>query len=316
MADFSIGPHTEIVFSVSELEKNLPFYTEALGMTIAHRGKANVDNFYQISTETTNEVLLVRGEEAYGNIRLLEFKGVPQELMRPNGCIWDAGGIFDFDLRVVNIEKTMKQLREYDWRGHAESVTYSTGPLTLNEGFLRGPDDIVLALIERTAPPLPNQSQSEGVTSNVFNSAMIVSDYEKSRDFFINILGFHVYHEDVLDWEKGPNIFGLPHNLADKGHLQLLMLKPQEDINVTLEIAHLPHLEGTNFASKTRPPNLGILSYRLPVENIVNFYRYINERDVTVCSPLQTLELKPYGTAKAFAIETPDGAWMEFYEVQ
>ena len=89
-----------------------------------------------------------------GFLRLVRLEGVATRPIRPAAQIWDAGGIFDINIRVHSVEQKYAELVASGWHGVTEPGAYTFGGLQVKEVLLRGHDDVVVALIERVAPPL------------------------------------------------------------------------------------------------------------------------------------------------------------------
>lgn len=54
--------------------------------------------------------------------------------------------------------------------------------------------------------------------------------------------------------------------------------------------------------------------YRFPVNNLEAYYAELIRLGVSMVCPISTLWLEPYGKVQIFALRSPDGVWIEFFE--
>lgn len=318
--NFKLHTYSEIVISVKNLDAVLPIYTQILGWEVIWRGQGDSSQtqFWGLSNDgETEEILLQFQKISFGQIRLIQFKNIEQKLIRPAGQTWDTGGILDIDLRTSDLQKTYDQLTELGWHAYSRPVTQTIGPFTVGEVLIKGHDEVVIALVHRSNPPHPNPFELKGITSNVYLSAMIVKNLEKSTHFFIEQLGF-ISHNQISFKTEQPEttMFGLPHNLSDKTNIKLNIIGPTDNRDGLLDLVELEGLIGEDFSANACPPNRGILMYRFPVDNIGNYYQFIQNNDVILVKKLQKVQLGNIGEVSVFAIQSIDGVWMEFYEIK
>jgi catechol 2,3-dioxygenase-like lactoylglutathione lyase family enzyme len=316
--NFKLNTYSEIVISVKNVDAVLPIYTEILGWEVIWRGKGDQSQiqFWELPNECeTEEVLLQFKNIPFGQIRLIQFNNVKQKFIRSAGQTWDTGGILDIDLRTSDIQKTYDQLTELGWHAYSRPVTQTMGPFTVEEVLMKGHDEVVIALVHRSNPPHPNPFNLDGITSNVYLSAMIVKDLAKSSHFFVNQLGFMLHNEISFKTEQPETtMFGLPHNLADKTNIKLNIIGPTDNRDGLLDLVELEGLIGEDFSKNAHPPNRGILMYRFPVENIENYYQFVQNNGVVPVKKLQKVQLGNIGKVRLFAVQSVDGVWLEFYE--
>jgi catechol 2,3-dioxygenase-like lactoylglutathione lyase family enzyme len=305
--NFKLHTYSEIIISVKNLDAVLPIYTDILGWEVVWRGNGDdsqIQFWDLVSGCETEEILLQFQKIPFGQIRLVQFKNIEQKLIRPAGQTWDIGGILDIDLRTSDLQKTYNQLTELGWHAYSRPVTQTMGPFTVEEVLLKGHDEVVIALVHRS------------VTSNVYLSAMIVKDLEKSSQFFVEQLGF-ISHNEISFKTEHPEttMFGLPHNLADKTNIKLHIIGPTDNRDGLLDLVELEGVLGEDFSANACPPNRGILMYRFPVDNIENYYNFVEKNGVTSVRKLQKVQLGNIGVVIIFAVQSVDGVWIEFYEI-
>lgn len=309
----------EVVFSITNLEAAIQFYQKVVGYEIIHQGKATPEqaDFWQLPKATEiEEVILGNKGENKGYIRLVKFHNVEQEQIRSSGHPWETGAIYDINLRSKNLNARFKQFQENGWNGINDPVRYQFGPFDVSEVLMKGPDGIVIAMMERHTPPLegfPNLKK----LSHVFNSTHITKDAEAALDFFTNKLGWKIYMQ-AQSTGRGSvsNVLGFPHNVNPDLELPIYIVHPTGSNLGSLEFIQVKGLEGRDFADKAKPPNLGILMYRFPVSDALAYATELQEKGVVLTLPPTEMSLAPYGQVIIFAVQSPDGVWLEFMEIK
>jgi catechol 2,3-dioxygenase-like lactoylglutathione lyase family enzyme len=315
---YQLHTYSEVVFSVGNLDKTIDIYTKSLGFELVHRtsGDASQIDFWGLPVQTQTEEALLRFQGLrYGQLRLIKFKNIEQRYIRPAGQTWDTGGILDIDLRTSDIQQTYNTLVEEGWHAYAKPVSQTMGPFTVQEVLLKGHDEVVIAFVHRSEPPHPNPFNLDGITSNIYLSAMIVRDLQVAKDFFVDKLGF-ILHNDIAFKTDQPEatMFGLPHNLSNVVNVKLNIIGPENNRDGLLDLVELEGVTGEDFATNACPPNRGILMYRFPVSNINQYYQHLLNQDIKMVCTLKEIVLSEYGQVKIFAVQSPDGVWLEFFE--
>lgn len=309
----------EAVLSVRDIDRWVDVLEDVAGWEVIHSGassRAWMDAWDVDPQAIAEEVVLANPGSDSGFIRLVSFVGTDQQLIRSNAQTWETGGWFDVNARVLNLDRRFTELQQRGWSGYADPVKLQFGPFTVNEWLARGPDGIVFALIERIEPPLEGWPALLSI-SRLFNATTIVNDLENSLDFYVNGLGFRVYLEsDGSSPEAGPNVLGLPHNLAGEISRQVRIVHPQGSNDGSIELIEFDGATGRDFSARARPPNLGILMLRFPVRDITQLARDLHARGVTIESQPYLLELPPYGDIRIMSIRGPGGEIIEFFERQ
>jgi len=139
---------------------------------------------------------------------------------------------------------------------------------------------------------------------------------EASKRFYMDVLGFKIYMEHNLTGsDRGENLFGVPQNIYKEIERKICILNPIGENFGSVELVELNGIDGKDFSQSAKPPNLGILMLRFPVQNIDKLKRHLESKDVPIIN-FGTLDIAPYGTCKTLAIQSPDGAWLEFVELE
>ena len=307
----------EVVFSLYDIDGFARTMQDIGGYNICANGRLDrleLANWGLSPEANCREIVMHNPGDEIGLLRLLQFEGVQQKVIRSSGQIWDTGGIFDVNIRVKDMANAFKGFQRYGWHAHADPTYFEFGKFKVEEVLLKGPGEVVIALIQRHAPPLegfPNM----GAFSHIFNSTQIVSDMHTALSFYQKVLGFQIYMEHTgASPEPGANVLGLPYNLADKIQRHVFIVHPQKMNWGSIELLQFEELSGNNHSARAIPPNVGIMTLRFPVHDIHHFYESIVQKGAKVVTPIHRIKMAPYGTVNKFALVTPNGAWLEFIE--
>ncbi len=258
-------------------------------------------------------VLPLAGDK--GGIRLVELWGCEQADIRPNPQPWDCGGLLDLNLRVTDMAERQQAFRRAGWRGPGNPVAWRFGDKLVSEWLTLGPDGLAMALIERLDPPLPEADLPQPI-SHAFNSSQVVADMEASLDFYEQLLGMRkfLHIRQPLLQEPGENPLGIPYNLISELDVEIAILSPGEALDGSVELICMHGLEGRNCATNSRPPNLGLLGLRFPVEDADQFALGMEEAGQALAFAPREIEMAPFGRVRMLGLQAPEGAWLEFYQ--
>jgi len=307
----------EVVFSVSDLEAASEFYLEVAGWEVIVEGEASpglAAHWGLGEHQIVEEALLRNPGTEHGWLRLVRFPGTEQKQIRSSAQTWDTGGIFDVNVRVLDIHAKFQQLCEHGWQFYSDPVRFQFGPFVVWEVLAKGADGVVFAMVERLQPPLegwPNLREF----SHIFNSTQVVHDLDAGVAFYRDVLGFKVYLEHEGPSEApGPNVLGLPYNLASAISRKIVILSPDGSNSGSVELIAFDGLTGADFSLLAAAPNLGILALRYPVADLEAYRQRLAEHAVTPINGPSNLVIEPYGEVKIMTIRAPEGAWLEFYQ--
>lgn len=124
--------------------------------------------------------------------------------------------------------------------------------------------------------------------SMIHHIAIIVSDYEKAKDFYVNKLGFAILREN---YREGRGDYKLDLRVNE---------------NTELEIFSAPHAP----ARVTRPEACGLRHLAFATKNIEETVRELEVAGI-VCEPVRT---DPYTGGKFTFFQDPDGLPLELHE--
>lgn len=301
----------EVVISVNDARQWQRFWRDVNGYETVYQGEGAKATY---PGESFTEILMRNPGTTSGYVRIIQFDS-PGEQIRANAQSWDTGGWFDFNMRTLDIAAKARQLNAIGWSAYSNPVQFTFGPYVVKEWLARGPDGVVLALIERVQPVLEGWPNLHNV-SRVFNSTQVVRDLDASRAFYETALGFDPYleHEGVSKAE-GPNVLGLPQNITTQIPRRVVIMHPQGINEGSIEILQFVGASGQDFSAVTRPPARGILSLRFPVTDMDKLRKRLGGENAPNVPELITSDLPPYGNAKVLRIYGPAGEMLEFYEL-
>jgi len=309
--------YREAVFSVADAERYRAFLETVAGWEVRHRGSVDerlLEAWALPADAKAAEIVLANPGTDRGFVRLVQFAGVDAVQIRSSAQSWDTGGFFDVNSRVLDMAAKFAEFQAADWQAVSDPVEFAFGPFVVKEWLVRGPDGIVFALIERVSPPLEGWPALKSM-SRLFNATQVVEDFAAAKRFYVETLGFSVYldHEGASK-APGPNVLGLPHNVATEVTRKVTIVHPQGTNEGSVEILAFDGATGRDFSSRAAPPNLGILTLRFPVADIDAFHEHALDSGLEIAMPPLTVELAPYGRLELMAVRGPGGVWLEFFE--
>ena len=250
-----------------------------------------------------------------GYIRLFQFECGEQEEIRAGTGTWDSGGIFDLDIRVPALNRFVAPLEHRGWRGVSPPVDWQFGEVQVREWLTTGPDAVIIALIERLAPPLDEDWHDIEKFGHVFNSSQIVADMDRAISFYEKLGFLEVLHHHAPLSGRGGEVLGLSPEKAPDIPVDLVILQPEGAMSGSVELVKIEEQNGQDVASRALPTNLGLNLLRFPVNNLRSFVDWIAHQGLLpVDGRIISTRLEPFGDTEIMALQTPDGAWLEFYQ--
>ncbi|MFZ2998675.1 VOC family protein [Sphingobium sp.] len=261
--------------------------------------------------------LLTAPSDPGNALRLVCFEGRERVLIRPSQRTWDTGGIFDLDIFSRDARAAYRALVErHGWTAFGEPVDYVLGHFDVTQVVARGPDGIVLAIIEprqHSEVPLP----PPGALSRIFNATQIVRDMDAAIAFFTDILGWRVTMAMDIDdaVEPGAGVLGLPMPYAQTVRRRMAIVHPDGTNDGSVELLQIDGLHGHDYAARATAPNIGLFAARFPVTDADATAAAIVARGGTLhCAPCD-VAIAGIGHTRLFAIRTPEGAILEFFQI-
>lgn len=312
----------EMVVSVKFLDRTIQTYLDMADWEVAYRGLAPPDlaRHWGLDADTIIDqaVLRVPNTEK-GYLRLVKFMDVPQVRIRSSARPFDTGAIFNFNVLVKDLEGVFESMRDHGFIGFADPTYYTIFGKEYGGAMLRGHDGVVINLLHRVNDPYDDVPPFTQM-SHVVNATQMVDDYEESLAFFRDKLGWHVRWEAAPQWPAdGSNNMSLPNNLLLEGLIKeraaSFIFAPDAD-GGSIEIFKFDGASGADFSDRARPPNLGVLMYRVHVPDLETYAQRLRANDVPIVQSMSAVNMAPYGSVKSMIITAPSGAWIELFEQQ
>lgn len=307
----------EVCYSVGDLEKIRDFFVNFGGWKIiatCKSSRAQLDKWQLPDTCTAQEILLQCEDVNYGRLRLIKFENIVQDYIRSSQQPWDIGGIMDINIRVPEVAATFDHLREMGWHGLSDPLLQEMGPFKLYDILMRGYDDTIIAFTHRLQPPmddLPNIN----FAAHIYNSSITVEDYDTARDFYTTTLQCTILNEyEVVKDGPQENMFGLPHNMADKVTAKACILSFNGNRETIFQIIKFEGVVGKNVKEKAKAPNRGFLSFRVFHEDLERLATHLSDKNITIQNQLHSIEMAPYGQVKKLDIVSPNGVIWEMIQ--
>lgn len=317
--EYGVGGYREAVLHVNALEQFQQTFALVLHYSSRYQGQAGSEQaaFWQAPEATVvDEVLMGPDDVDFGLVRLVRINDIDNQAIRPSGKPWEAGGIYDLDIRVRDVQKVYDQLEQAGWTGIHVPLQYTMGPAEVKHCELFGPDRVVLALIERVAPPLGPDAGFDQV-SNAFNSTQLLYEDELAahHHFYQHVLGFECLVETEINWpEPGENVFGLPYSVALNSPAPVYIYHPEGKMAGSVETCAIRGLTGEHYGKFASPRNRGTSTLRFPVKDLDGYAARIEAEGGSLAQPITAMTIAPYGETRVFAVQTAAGSWLEFFE--
>ena len=318
MSSYKIINIREIVYSTGSMQNNCAFFEAYGGWNRVGQYETNADqlNYWGLGSAVEAEEILIQSNHyPSGQIRLIQFKNTTKEHIRSSQQPWDTGGIMDINLRVHEVENNFNRLREMGWHGLSDPLLQQLGPFKLYDILMKGYDDTIIAFTHRLEPPMETMAPIN-LPTHVYKTSLTVKDLETSKKFYVEQLGCRIKTEyQVRKDSPQENMFGLPHNLADKVTCKAVILKIHEGSDIDFQIVEFDGVTGKDFSSKAVPPNRGFLLYRVELKGLDDYLRQLKEKGCAIYKEKTKLHINPYGPVTCFSVRSPGGAIWEFFEV-
>jgi catechol 2,3-dioxygenase-like lactoylglutathione lyase family enzyme len=306
-----------VTVGVADLDRSARFYRDVLGWE--SHGRHDVDRRLQHAWRLPEGVharceVLGRPGSATGMLRLVAFD-------RPGRKIWGEyervqdHGHFALNFRIDDCRAAWPRILGAGAVPRSEPVRWS-----IDEGLVAwdsqcfDPDGVLLDVYEVESapgrhaplyPPLPR-----GVANDLETVAIHVASADRSRDFYA-ALGFEVYFDRTIRSMGG--FFHLPPDVPLR---DVNMVMPGRPHVGCIEIVEYVGLPGVQLRDRAVPPNLGILSITLDVDDLAEA-EYVARRHGAVAITPQRIvaALPPWGEAALWSCYGPDGEVLEFCTV-
>jgi len=310
----------EFVLSVSDIESALPAFRDVLKWKVLHEGTAGptVARAWGLPAKSAiNEVLLGNPASRYGYLRLVRVHDQPQQVIRPAGRWWDTGGMFNLNVLVKDLDAVETGLARLGWHAVALPDNYVyPGNVRGKSQMMLGPESLVLSFQQRISPPLSGWPEFESAT-HVEVGYQLVDDFDAWQEFWTGVMGLPAREPRLRKSGKpvGPNDYGLPHNATGLDDSRQGGVYPRKGGEQLLGGRQFLNATGYNFSERARPPNLGIMTLRLPFADIDPILERARAAGLALAAEPQIVDLAPYGAVRLAALRSPgSGMWVEIFE--
>ena len=307
----------ELVIGVRSTETALPVYQNAFQWQVIHRGEGTsaLARFWELpETAGISETLVGLPELKRRFVRLVEFRNVSQVRARPSPRYWDTGGISVPNAWVRDLDATFHTLLAHGWHGLNEPLRSTFGNIsTVKEVIALGHDDLTMALVQRVEPPLPNKWGNFSGVSGISSMYFTVQDYERHLEFFGRCFGWPIVRQgETRPAEAKNNLFGVPANLLPTLQRRSAAFQPHPKQPASVVVNHFFDTLGRDLSANGRPPNVGPIIVRFQITDMGNLGSRLAECGTPFVGPVR-LRLAPYGVVQLLALDTPEGARLEFF---
>jgi catechol 2,3-dioxygenase-like lactoylglutathione lyase family enzyme len=310
----------EAVVSVTDLDRSAQFFVQIGGYETKWRGPLDPSEvrLWGLPATATGEALLLGppGQNS-GLLRLVRFDNAGRkEPTRPGARAWDTGCYFSLMVRMKDMPAIYDDAIAMGWWSETPMTYLEFGESKLNVMVFRGPDGIQVQGYERLSPPLPDAIPPFDRFTRPFNMMQMVRDRDAAYDFFTQVLGFDTFYKGKPYVSKEPTFMplGIPKNLTTSVRYRAGIVYPTPGEFGRMEMIEVMDLDGHDHAPRCNAPNLGILAVRFPVTSARRAEFRVGEQDWPIDRQLSYAVIEPYGRVRSFAVKTPDGANVEFYE--
>jgi len=313
-ASYKIAGWDESLVSVVSFDGYHEFFVELAEWELRSQGQVSREQLdaWKIPATATAQYRLYANKGAQtGFIRLVKFDGVEQRYIRQDSQSWDTGGIFDLNIRVKNLDLAALRIRRLGWVSRAPITRFVFGDYDVREWIVSSPDGLAFAMIDRISPTLEGWPNFKSM-SRVFNSTLVVKDFDKSFKFYNELLGFEVkiMEHGYLSKKPGPNSLGFPYNLQTVNPRKVTVMNlPGYADQGTIEVLKILGIDGADHQEHANLPNIGIAMLSFSVVNIDALRNHFENKQVEWVHSLRTVE-----GVKRMIIHAPEGGWLEFYE--
>lgn len=312
-------PWQEVVISVTDLDRTSEFFKKIGGFKELYRGQSSESSIrhYGLSSEASAEELLLAAENSdVGFIRLIRFDNAGHKRpMRPGSRAWDTGCYFSLMVRMKGLRQIYDEAIQMGWWTETPVAQVSFGESRLDVVIFKGPDGLQIQGYDRLKPPLPEAFPKFDRISQPFNIMQMIKNRETSRKFFVDLLGFDTffYGAPFTAKEEAVTPLGIPLNFTTKTKYRTAIYYPIAGELGRVEMIEFMDIKGLDHSDNCKAPNLGLLSIKYPVKDIMQIKDILKARGQATID-LNKIKLPPYGEISILSLSSPDGAIIEFYE--
>lgn len=313
-----INAFQHVGMGVWDVDKTYGFYRKLFGykiklndITMASKEMESV-----VGSLETMRMAMAMNVKGGGILEFIEHKSSPIRPF-PEGAGYGDYGVLELGFGVRRIEKVVDSFR-------AKGVAFLTPvcDLELADGrrwryaYLKDPDGLKIQLVEDLRPGEPAAAKPE--VRGVFHVGVGVSDVEKSRAFYGNVLGFdrQIFafdgHNPDLDPVSGKpvrvNMVILERSAPNSG--------PISDLpSGTLKLISLPDEKGEHIYKGRRWGDIGCMEFCMDVSNLEGAVQEAKGKGAPVYLQPCEVDMGSGSKGKVAYIRDPDRTIVEFVEI-
>ncbi len=304
--------------STADLDRSLSLFRDVMGMEIVAEQFVFGPEFEQLwglpTFMTARSIILGKPRVASGRIRLIRFEPLSEIVICEGADPWDTGAVKTIDFVVTDFERAKHLLDSHGWGWRTDPQRYPlpNGEGELLEGHIDGPDDTTLGILQ-----LFGVSRSAYVEvgddvlfSEMATSSRFVTDIEQALSFYVDVLGFQVVTDIIIDQTKLQGLIESPSG----GALRMILLGSLETKSGEIGLLKYEGIKGKSLAHRAKPPCRGVIMMSFETQDLDQLHDQLREHGVTVFSSPVQLELEPYGLVQVMTVQSPDGVMHEFFQ--
>jgi catechol 2,3-dioxygenase-like lactoylglutathione lyase family enzyme len=312
------GAWQEAVVCVRDLERWREALQRLFGWQVECRGQVDprLLQAWGLPPQARGEdMVFVQPGDAPRRVRLVRLDGVPQVQIRSSAADWDTGGVFSLLVHVPDVDAAFREAQALGWSAYHDPVEMHFSGRVLRKVVLRGWDGVNFGLYRAQLPPPPEPRHAGAGIA--FNGQQSVRDIGAARAFYRDLLGWTPWFDDVLRLDC--NNLGMPANHVGRTPMNVVIAAASRDAQGAwnygqVELVEWVEFRGLDLAARAVPPNLGILALRVPVADAAARAAGFAAAGLVPFVPPVRVELAPHGEVLLFAVRSPDGAIIEFFE--
>ena len=324
MSEEIIAPHGSplqaAVIGCSKLEKSRAFYRDRIGLSVLAdemwKG-AEFCRFWNLAAGTTaRAVLLGQGDEAVGQVLLLEFQlpdgSAPAVEVRDRSVV-RAYGVFNLNFYTADIHAVFEGLRKDGFVAWSDPVQHFFGedvgdPI---EGIFEGPDRVPINLVELATRDtatrvgqmrayVERRGYTEAGFTPIVTSSHGVDSCERAMDWYGQVLGMGPLIDEVLGTPESNRLLNLPEDAKTR-----VVFMQGAHMFGKVVLAQPLNYECESLVSRARPPNIGYLAQAFSVRDLDEAARQCKSLRVEVVSSPRETAWPGSGTVPAMLARTP-----------
>ena len=299
-----------VCMSVTDLEATKSFFVDLMELSEVAEGtlsKETVKALYGM--DATAKYAMLKNDVQTTLVELIEFDPKPTKTSREGYNCWDFG-YYDLAFRSQSNDEAYEKFTALGYQFACPPYKYVTiwSGAEVLEAVMIGPDNIPLALIEKT----PSTPAFEGMFRNFPDSVLIVESVDESDRYYVDTLGLVKAFDMVMEDGLVDPIFGIENGV----HTRIVMYMGSGSTPI-VEIIEFTNKKGVSMTAEgaSVPSNAGTFATCYEVENLEEALAKHAENGFAATSEIVEMELAPYGKVRCAMVSGPSQAMVELFEI-